>query len=238
MFRRVAISGLMVCATLTASARTRPHYGGTLRVEIRGDAWAPDGLARRLVMNPLTELGDDGEAQPALAVGWNSQNDNQRWAFQLRPGVSFQDDTPLLMFSLTIVAVVAGFAWTASMRVRRVFEDQNREQTAALVNQFQKEFAQRASDISAAMDRMASSDSLKRIAFKLGNGGDAASYLTTAATLAGEYQLDDLELVDSQGNIISSAQWPARFGYHEPAIAMAGAPAFRRKSHCRMDLLR
>ena len=132
----------------------------------------------------------------------------------------------LLMFSLTIVAVVAGFAWTVSMRVRRVFEDQNREQTAALVNQFQKEFAQRASDTSAVMDRMASSDSLKRIAFKLANGGDSASYLTTAATLAREYQLDDLELVDSNGNIISSAQWPARFGYHEPAISMAGAPAF------------
>jgi signal transduction histidine kinase len=132
----------------------------------------------------------------------------------------------LLMFSLTIVAIVAGFAWTVSMPVRRVFEEQNKEQTAALVNQFQKEFAQRAGDTSAAMDRMASSDSLKRIAFKLANGGDAASYLTTAASLAREYQLDDLELVDSNGNIISSAQWPARFGYHEPAVTMAGLPAF------------
>ncbi len=132
----------------------------------------------------------------------------------------------LLMFSFTIVAIVAGFACTVSLRVRRVFEDQNKEQTSVLVNQFQTEFAQRASDTSAAMDRMASGDSLKRIAFKLANGGDAASYLTIAATLAGEYHLDYLELVDSNGNIISSAQWPARFGYHEPAIAMAGAPAF------------
>ena len=92
----------MACAALTASARTRPHYGGTLRVEIRGDAWAPNGLARRLVMNPLTELGHDGAAQPALAVTWSSQNDNQRWAFQLRSGVSFQDGSPL-----TADAVVA-----------------------------------------------------------------------------------------------------------------------------------
>jgi peptide/nickel transport system substrate-binding protein len=53
-------------------------------------------------MNPLTELDNDGSAQPALAVNWSSQNDNQRWAFQLRAGVSFQDGTPL-----TADAVVA-----------------------------------------------------------------------------------------------------------------------------------
>ena len=132
----------------------------------------------------------------------------------------------LLMFSLTVVGVVAAVAWTVSMRVRRVFEQLDREQTAALVNQFQREFDQRGSDTSAALDRMASSDALRRTAFELANGGDSARYLTTAAALAQEYQLDDLELVASDGGIISSAQWPARFGYPEPAIAAAGKPAF------------
>lgn len=132
----------------------------------------------------------------------------------------------LLMFSLTVVVIVAAVAWTVSVRVRRVFEELDSEQTAALVNQFQREFDQRGSDTAAALDRMASSDTLRRIAFELANGGDSARYLTTAATLAQEYQLDDLELVASDGSIISSAQWPARFGYPEPAIAAAGKPAF------------
>jgi peptide/nickel transport system substrate-binding protein len=87
---------------LAASARTRPHYGGTLRIEIQGDAWAPDGLARRLVLNTLTSLDGSGAAQPALAAQWSEQNDDQRWDFQLRPQVRFQDGTPL-----TADAVVA-----------------------------------------------------------------------------------------------------------------------------------
>lgn len=132
----------------------------------------------------------------------------------------------LLMFSLTVVGIVAAVAWTVSVRVRHVFEDLNRQQTFALVDQFQREFNQRGSDTAAVLDRMASSDALRRIAFELANGGDSARDLTTAATLAQEYQLDDLELVAGDGNIISSAQWPARFGYPEPIIAAAGKPAF------------
>lgn len=132
----------------------------------------------------------------------------------------------LIMFSLTVVVIVAAVAWTVSVRVRRVFEDLDRQQTAALVNQFQREFDQRGSDTAAALDRMASGDALRRIAFELANGGDSAKDVTAAATLAQEYQLDDLELVASDGSIISSAQWPARFGYSEPAIAAAGQPAF------------
>ena len=132
----------------------------------------------------------------------------------------------LLTFSLTVVGIVAGVAWSVSTRVRRVFEGLDQEQTAALVNQFQREFDQRANDTAAALDRIASSDALRRIAFELANGGDSAQYLNTAAALAREYQLDDLELVASDGSIISSAQWPARFGYKEPAISETGEPAF------------
>ncbi len=137
----------------------------------------------------------------------------------------------LLMFSLTVVVIVAAVAWTVSVRVRRVFEELDSEQTAALVNQFQREFDRRGSDTAAALDRMASSDALRRIAFELANGGDSARYLTTAATLAQEYQLDDLELVASDGSIISSAQWPARFGYPEPAIAASGKSAFLKQEN-------
>ena len=104
MLRQAAISGVLLLLTLGASARTRPHYGGTLRIEVNGDAWAPDGLARRLVLDGLTDLSDTDAAQPALAVQWSQTNHDQRWDFQLRPWVRFQDGTPL-----TADAVVASF---------------------------------------------------------------------------------------------------------------------------------
>lgn len=132
----------------------------------------------------------------------------------------------LLMFSITVVGLVVAVAWIVSVRVRHVFEGIDQQQTAALVNQFQREFSQRAGDTASALDRMASSDALRQVAFELGNGGDAASYLQSALPLAQDYRLDYLELVAHDGSIISSFQWTARFGYKEPAIAEAGKPAF------------
>ena len=96
MLRRFAISGMLACVALAAGARTRPPYGGTLRVETQGDPWQmPDGLARRLVLDSLTATGDTGAAQPALAVHWESENAAHRWEFQIRAGVRFQDGSPL-----------------------------------------------------------------------------------------------------------------------------------------------
>jgi two-component system, NtrC family, nitrogen regulation sensor histidine kinase NtrY len=132
----------------------------------------------------------------------------------------------LLMFSFTVVGVVAAVAWTVSVRVRRVFEELDQEQTAALVGQFQHEFEARAADTAGTLERMAGSDPLRRMAFDFSNGSDTSPYLTVAAPLAQEYRLDFLELVSHDGNIISSAQWPARFGYAEPAVSAAGKPAF------------
>jgi MarR-like DNA-binding transcriptional regulator SgrR of sgrS sRNA len=81
---------------LAAQARTRPHYGGTLRVEIEGDPWQrPGGMARRLVFDGLTRAHRDGTTSPALAIRWWSENDNHRWQFWLRPGVHFSDGTAL-----------------------------------------------------------------------------------------------------------------------------------------------
>jgi two-component system nitrogen regulation sensor histidine kinase NtrY len=132
----------------------------------------------------------------------------------------------LLMLSLTVIAAVAAVAWTVSIRVRSVFEGLDREQTTAVASQFQHEFDEHAADTAATLERMASSDALRRMAFEFSNGRDTAPYLTIATPLAQEYRLDDLELVSRDGNIISSAQWPARFGYREPAISAAGKPAF------------
>jgi two-component system, NtrC family, nitrogen regulation sensor histidine kinase NtrY len=132
----------------------------------------------------------------------------------------------LLMFSLTVVIAVAAVGWTVSMRVRRVFDRLDQEQTAAFVGQFRREFQQRATGVASDLDRIAASDRLTRMALDLTQGGDPAPYLTEAASLAQEYRLDFLEIAGPEGAIVSSAQWPARFGYKEPAIAAAGRPPF------------
>jgi signal transduction histidine kinase len=130
------------------------------------------------------------------------------------------------MFSLTVIAAVASVGWTVSVRVRRVFDRLDQQQTAAFVSQFRRDFQHRADDVAAALDRMVASDRLTRVAFELTQGGDSAQYLTEAAARAQDYRLDFLEIVGPDGAIISSAQWPARFGYKEPAIAAAGRPPF------------
>ena len=96
MFRRFVISGVLLWCALGASARTRQHYGGTLRVEVQSDPWQePDGIARRLTMDGLTQIDSAGAVQPALSVRWESQNDDHRWQFWIRNNVQFHDGTPL-----------------------------------------------------------------------------------------------------------------------------------------------
>lgn len=101
MRRRFVISRgvawlLLACVVVSAGARTRSHYGGTLRIETQGDPWQmPDGIARRLVLDTLTLAGETGGAEPALALRWESENAAHRWEFWIRPGVHFQDGEPL-----------------------------------------------------------------------------------------------------------------------------------------------
>jgi peptide/nickel transport system substrate-binding protein len=122
VLRRLATSGLLAALALaalatTAAARTRPHYGGVLHVETTGDPWQrPSGLARRLVFDGLTSLDRDGTVRPALAIDWESNDANHRWQFHLRPGVHFQDGSPLT--SIAVIASLnascpANCPWTA-----------------------------------------------------------------------------------------------------------------------------
>jgi peptide/nickel transport system substrate-binding protein len=96
VLRRFAISLLLAAVALRAPARTRPHYGGTMRVEVAGDGiHSSGGSVLRLILDGLTQLGTDGTPQPDLAVSWKSENSDHRWEFQLRQGVQFQNGFPL-----------------------------------------------------------------------------------------------------------------------------------------------
>lgn len=117
MFRRFATSCIALALALPVSARTRPHYGGTLHVEMEGDPWQrPDGEARRLVFNGLTLLDASGVVRPALATQWNSEDADHRWQFKLRPGVHFHDGTPMTSVNVVAslnIACPSNCPWTA-----------------------------------------------------------------------------------------------------------------------------
>jgi signal transduction histidine kinase len=125
----------------------------------------------------------------------------------------------LLLFSLTVAASVAAVAWTVLVRIRHVFEQRDQQETALVVSQFEREFQHRSNNVAAAIDRLASSERARRIASEIAQSGDTAPYFNEAQIMARDAELDFLELVGRDGAIISSAQWPARFGYPEPAMS-------------------
>ena len=135
----------------------------------------------------------------------------------------------LLLFSLTVAAAVVAVAWTVLIRIRRVFDQRDQQDTTLVVSQFQREFQHHSADVSSAIDRLAGGDHVRSVAFEIVQSGDSAPYLTEAQTLAQQAQLDFLEIVGPDGNVVSSAQWPARFGYPEPAVAQSGQASFLKR---------
>jgi signal transduction histidine kinase len=129
----------------------------------------------------------------------------------------------LLLLSLTVAIAVASVAWTTLVRIRQVFEQRDQQETALFVSQFQREFQHRSAEVAAAVDRLAATESVRAMGFELEQAGDSSLYVTEAQTLTQESQLDFLEIIGPDGKIVSSAQWPARFGYPEPAATATNA---------------
>jgi two-component system, NtrC family, nitrogen regulation sensor histidine kinase NtrY len=120
----------------------------------------------------------------------------------------------LVVFALTVFLSVAGVAWLVQEVTRNAFEKTENERTAALVSQFQREFSWQGEEVTRRVERIAGSDPVTRMAAALnGTSADSAEYFDLARYMADSHQLDFVELLDWRGNIVSSAQWPAKFGY-------------------------
>jgi signal transduction histidine kinase len=131
----------------------------------------------------------------------------------------------LTFFTLTVVVAVGLVAWAVSYLMRDAFERLNTQRTDALVAQFQREFARRAEEVTRRVDGIANADETLRMAVSLSVAApDYSSHVDDAAGLASAHQLDFLELIAGDGTIISSAQWPARFGYKEEWVTGPAAP--------------
>jgi two-component system, NtrC family, nitrogen regulation sensor histidine kinase NtrY len=130
----------------------------------------------------------------------------------------------LLVFALTVFLSVGAVTWIVSAITRRAFERANEAQTAALIAQFRREFERRGEEVAHRLETIASSEAATRMALAASRGTtDYGSFVNDAKTLADNQQLDFLEFVDRRGTILSSAQWPAKFGYKETSLP-AGAP--------------
>ena len=122
----------------------------------------------------------------------------------------------LFVFAATVALAVGLAAWIVSSSMRDAFERLDSQRTAALVAQFRREFARRAEEVSRRVEGVASADETLRMAVDIGQSApDYSPYVDRAKGLAAAYQLDFLEVIADDGTIISSAQWPARFGYKE-----------------------
>ena len=131
----------------------------------------------------------------------------------------------LAAFALIVFFSVGTVTWTVLMRTRQVFDTAEAERTAALVAQLRKEIDRRGDQVGQRVEEAARSESATRLALDLARGVDPATYLTEAKSVGNGYQLEFLEFLQSDGTIISSAQWPGRFGYKEelPASELKSA---------------
>jgi two-component system nitrogen regulation sensor histidine kinase NtrY len=130
----------------------------------------------------------------------------------------------LVVFALTVFLSVAAVALLVSAVTRRAFERSEDERTAALVTQFRREFNRQGDDVARRVEAIAASEDASRMAAKLNRPqADAGPYFELAKTTAEHNGLDFLEFVESDGTIISSAQWPAKFGYADNGVGSFAA---------------
>jgi two-component system nitrogen regulation sensor histidine kinase NtrY len=130
----------------------------------------------------------------------------------------------LAVFGLTVFVSVAAVTWIVSISTRRTFERANEERTAALVAQFRHEFNRRGEEVAQRVEAIARSDNAIRIALAINRSApDYGANLNEAKSLAQSQRLEFVEFVDSEGTVISSAQWPGKFGYKE-SVLLASAP--------------
>lgn len=133
----------------------------------------------------------------------------------------------LLLFALTVLLSVAAVTVIISSLTRRAFDRANDDRTSALVAQFRREFDNRGQDVSRRVESIAADDEANRmLVASAQRTPDYSSFLETAQAIAQAQRLDFLEFADDRGKIISSAQWPAKFGYDEPLIRNPPSGAF------------
>ncbi len=135
----------------------------------------------------------------------------------------------LFLINAIVASVVILVTWTVSSSARRAFAAVEAQRTAAIVAQFRREFDAEGERVTARVERIANSDAIGRLAGDVVRSSrDYGAYVGEAAVLAAAYDVQFLDLVASDGTIVSSAHWPARFGYRHAWISEGSATVRQR----------
>jgi two-component system, NtrC family, nitrogen regulation sensor histidine kinase NtrY len=120
----------------------------------------------------------------------------------------------LLVSSLSVAGAVALVTGAVSLLARRSFERIDEDRRQGLLQQFQRELDSQGREVEAAVQRVAWSEALLRIAVEANRREpDFAAYVSEAGAQAGSQALDFLDIVQQDSTIVSSAHTPARFAY-------------------------
>jgi two-component system nitrogen regulation sensor histidine kinase NtrY len=128
-----------------------------------------------------------------------------------------------LLVGATVGVTVVLVTTTVSSSARRSFATLDAQRTAAMVAEFRREFASEGEQVALRLERVAGSDAILQTAVDVEANRDHALHVNDAVALASAQGLDFLDIVAADGTIISSAHWPARFGYRHPWAAGSSA---------------
>ena len=119
-----------------------------------------------------------------------------------------------LNFIIALLLAVGLVAAGVTLVTRRVFDQLNGQHTDAMVQQFQHEFERRGQDVAHRVKAIAEEEATTRMAVDLSRpNADVSVYVHDARGVSSSHQLNFLDFVGNDGAIISSEEFPARFGY-------------------------
>jgi two-component system nitrogen regulation sensor histidine kinase NtrY len=139
-----------------------------------------------------------------------------------------------LIFLVTVLASVSLVTYGVTHYTEQSFEQIDAQRAEALVAQFKKEFAQRGEMVVQQVENITNAEVTVRMAIDLARPNtDTSLWVHDANGAAQTHNLEFVEFVNSDGVLISSAQYPARVGYKNEWVTATknwdGTPAFLRR---------
>src|SRR5262245_48645320 len=170
-------------------------------------------------------------------AGFDGNVRNIAWCDQTEPSrseaMSFRTKL-FLLFVITVLGSVSAVTYSVTHYTRAAYEEADTQRTQALVEQFQKEFAQQRELVARQVENVANAEVTLSMAIDLEKPNtDQSIYVRDASGAAQEHGLNFMEFVLADGTLISSAQYPARVGYKEAWVTASkdwsGTEAFLRR---------
>ena len=133
--------------------------------------------------------------------------------------MSFQTKL-FLIFVVTILSSVSLVTYGVTHYTQKSFEDMDAQRTEALVAQFNKEFEQRKETVVQQVENITNADVTVRMVLDLARpNADSSLYLHDANGAAQSHALDFVEFVNTDGTLISSAQYQGHVGTKNPWVS-------------------